>query len=55
MYFKYMWHYSTGITEKEFTNVEIQEQTASLKDSFSDLFRARKNGGFDKRNKYSKE
>ena len=32
MYFRYILHtYSTGITKKELTNVEIQEQTASLK------------------------
>ena len=32
MYFWSIWQtYSTGITKKEFTNVEIQEQTASLR------------------------
>ena len=31
MYFWYIWQtYSTGITKKELTNVEIQEQTASF-------------------------
>ena len=31
MYFRFIWQiYSTGITKKELTNVEIQEQTASL-------------------------
>ena len=32
MYFWNIWQtYSTGITKKELTNVEIQEQTASLR------------------------
>ena len=38
MYFWYIWqNYSTGITNKELTDVEIQEQTASLAKTFAHL------------------
>ena len=35
MYFWYIWQtYSAGISKKELTNVEIQEQTASFREIF---------------------